>query len=459
MGSIFNFVVIATLLVAVFLLAECSVEGGVLEAGGRSARWDAYRDSKRQRRDTPTMEWQSKKQFRTCTLSDITTYDALGRRASGLLATPQDQVSCGSCWAFTATHVFTDYLSLQRNRKVAVFSADYLTQCIAPFRGGEHSQDLGNGCCGGSSHSAFSFLKEVGTVSDSCRPYSLGRYSTSNINKIFYPLVCPRYCVNYEDFMPASNRITTGFAELRNEGEVITALDQGRPVYAHMEVRDDFGDYRCGVYFDDPVQEPNHAVEIIDYSSDDPYYQGSPYWVVKNSWGTTFGEGGYFRMARGRNQLETFVTLSDYSQTSIPDATPDLTADTCNAQKPNDESDNVLIQSAAEFAIERLNNRSEIRCSDDDTAVATLTLSSITNGTVQVVEGFAVQAMVEVDVEGCREDTATITLTVMVDMDDNFSLVESSNYAVIEPTSSADVNSANLALNMLVTATMLAIFA
>ena len=63
--------------------------------------------------------------------------------------------------------------------------------------------------------------------------------------------------------------------------------------------------------------------------------------------------------------------------------------------------------------------------------------------------------MVKVNVEGCREDTATtITFTVMVYMDENFSLTE------LAVTGSAKANSTNLALNnILVIATVLASFA
>jgi aminopeptidase C len=40
----------------------------------------------------------------------------------------------------------------------------------------------------------------------------------------------------------------------------------------------------------------NHAVVAVGYNN-----AGTPYWIVRNSWGTSWGESGYIRMAKGRN--------------------------------------------------------------------------------------------------------------------------------------------------------------
>ena len=418
--------IIATSFFVILFLAGCSA-GTADSESSRSARWDAYRTNKRARRDTPTMEWQDTADFPTCTLSDITTFDRWGRRQSGVLATPQDQGMCGSCWAFAATHVFTDFLRLRGQSSLVPFSQDHLTKCISPFI--DESQGIGNGCCGGCPYDAFLYFYSFGAVPETCLPYTLSTYSTSDLNKRSNPLQCPQSCVNSADiFAPSGNRIL-GFGPL-TEANVITALDLNLPVFAAMEVRSDIFAYRCGVFCDDPIETPNHAVEIVDYSRDDPNYRGTPYWVVKNSWGDMWGEGGYFRIARGQNQLTVFVTITGTSQASPPAPTPSLTTSLCDVQEPNDESDIELIESAAEFAIEQLNNRSEICCAGNGGAVATLSLSRVINETIQVVEGFIVEVMVEVNVQGCIESTATITFDVMMDLEENFLLLEYRDYVV-----------------------------
>lgn len=72
------------------------------------------------------------------------------------------------------------------------------------------------------------------------------------------------------------------------------------PVLAGMDVYQDFTAYRTGVYKHvTGSRRGRHAVCIVGYDMDDGC------WIVKNSWGPDWGEGGFFRIAFGQCNLDT----------------------------------------------------------------------------------------------------------------------------------------------------------
>jgi len=67
-------------------------------------------------------------------------------------------------------------------------------------------------------------------------------------------------------------------------------------------VTSDFSSYKSGVYRNPRCstspQDVNHAVLAVGYGTD---AFGVDYWIVKNSWGTSWGNNGYFNIERGVN--------------------------------------------------------------------------------------------------------------------------------------------------------------
>ena len=120
--------------VALLLLLVSGAVVFVTEAGvpQQSTRWDAFLSQSHHKRSASS--WQSLDANPTCTLPNLTADDTLGRRASGLLSPPQSQGLCGNCWAFAATHAYTDYRSILHGIRTSQLSSQYLTACITNDR-------------------------------------------------------------------------------------------------------------------------------------------------------------------------------------------------------------------------------------------------------------------------------------------------------------------------------------
>lgn len=82
------------------------------------------------------------------------------------------------------------------------------------------------------------------------------------------------------------------------EQALVAAVAKYGPVSICIDAEKSFINYKSGVYNGPCSSEPikqNHCVSVVGYSLEDKY------WLVRNTWGTSWGEDGYIRMAMGSN--------------------------------------------------------------------------------------------------------------------------------------------------------------
>ncbi|XP_010179574.1 PREDICTED: cathepsin S-like isoform X2 [Mesitornis unicolor] len=182
-----------------------------------------------------------------------------------------DMGACGSCWAFSAVGALEAQVKLKTGTLVSL-SAQNLVDCSTMY---------GNkGCGGGLMTSAFQYIIDnEGIDSDESYPYT-AQNGTCQYNASTRAATCSKYVeLPYADEAALKDAVA-------NIGPVSVGIDATQPTFFL---------YRSGVY-DDPrcKQEVNHGVLVIGYGTLDD----KDYWLVKNSWGVRFGDGGYIRMAR-----------------------------------------------------------------------------------------------------------------------------------------------------------------
>jgi len=94
----------------------------------------------------------------------------------------------------------------------------------------------------------------------------------------------------------------SGYARVKpgNEAAMKLALNRFGPLTVAVAITNEFNVYTSGI-LDIPScsTEVNHAVVIVGYGTE----HGEDYWLVRNSWGTTWGEKGYFKIARNKNNM------------------------------------------------------------------------------------------------------------------------------------------------------------
>ncbi|KAL6729859.1 hypothetical protein Aduo_000874 [Ancylostoma duodenale] len=185
----------------------------------------------------------------------------------GKVTPVKDQGQCGSCWAFaTAASVESGYAI--KTGRLTTLSEQEMMDC----------DSRNNGCNGG-------FVKEHGLMKEAEYPYRGTDHNMCMLGN-------STERVYIRDYRTLST----------NEEVVADWIAANGPATFGMNVTKALYSYRSGVFT--PSREDceehslgSHALTIVGYGTEG----GRPYWLVKNSWGSRWGQGGYFKLARGVN--------------------------------------------------------------------------------------------------------------------------------------------------------------
>jgi cathepsin X len=198
---------------------------------------------------------------------------------------------CGSCWAHGTTSALSDRFKLARNRVFPdiQLSPQVLVNCVTA------NQSIG--CDGGDPTAAYSWIHDNGITDDTCMNYLAQNEACTDIN------IC-RNCDPYKGCFAVTNPpkyTITEHGTIYGEDAILAEISARGPIACTIAVTAEFEAYTGGV-FDDTTGAKglDHSISVAGWGVDST---GTKYWIGRNSWGTYWGETGWFRIIRGVDNL------------------------------------------------------------------------------------------------------------------------------------------------------------
>jgi len=214
----------------------------------------------------------------------------------------RDQAACGSCWAFGAVEAMTDrHCISSKGAKKPHLSAEDMNSCCGT---------CGFGCEGGYPSAAWQYWVSQGVVTGGnyqqggCYPYSIPNCDHHTTGKygpcgdIVPTPSCTKQCKDGTTWATSKQfgaraYGVSGVTNIQND------IQTNGPVEAAFTVYQDFLTYKSGVYkHTTGSMLGGHAVKVLGWGTE----SGQDYWLVANSWNEDWGDKGYFKIAKGKNE-------------------------------------------------------------------------------------------------------------------------------------------------------------
>merc|ERR1712002_861623 len=214
-------------------------------------------------------------------------------RPKGFVTPIKNQKMCGSCWAFSTTGSL-EGATFNKTKKLVSLSEQNLVDCS--MKEGNH------GCFGGLMDFAFKYIKDNnGIDTEESYPYT----AKTGKERLFKASTIGATLSSWTDIKKGSEVDLA--AAVAVVGPISVGIDAGHR---------GFQMYRRGIYYEKQCSSVHldHGVLAVGYGAKkhDDNGKKDKFWIVKNSWGTTWGDKGYINMAKDVKNMCGIATAASF---------------------------------------------------------------------------------------------------------------------------------------------------
>ena len=217
---------------------------------------------------------------------------------------------CGSCWSFATTSALADRIKIMKNGKGpdVLLSPQVLISCEDSKN--DKGESNTHGCTGGSSLRAYEWIKNNYITDETCSPYQ-ARGKTNGLE--CSPILKCKECIGFENkcTIPTHNIFKiSDYSFVTGEEQMKAEIFASGPVACSVFVDENWHSYKGGVLrIKEQSTKTNHVVTVVGWGKEKVGNEDVNYWLIKNSWGTYWGEEGHVKLERGVNA--SYIEKSD----------------------------------------------------------------------------------------------------------------------------------------------------